>query len=89
MISCHSFVTALTLVKKRWPPMSMRQSPKRAVREMPPTTSSASSTTLVRPCLANSYAAVSPAGPAPMITCRGSASSLGSVLSAALPAVSV
>src|SRR4051794_7462798 len=52
--------------------MSNRQPSRSTVREMPPTTESASSTVGVIPCrTASSYAAVSPAGPAPMITTRG------------------
>ena len=43
-ISCQRSSTGLTLVKKRWPPMSKRQPSRSTVRLMPPTTSSASST---------------------------------------------
>ena len=48
--------------------MSNRQPSRIAVRLMPPTTVSDSSTVGVTPCLASSYAAVRPAGPAPMMT---------------------
>ena len=48
--------------------MSKRQPSRCTVRLMPPTTSSDSSTVEVTPDLASSWAAVSPAGPAPMMT---------------------
>src|ERR671911_335599 len=51
--------------------MSNRQPSRTSVRLMPPTTESASRTVLVTPDLASSYAAVRPAGPAPMMTPRG------------------
>ncbi len=50
------------------PPMSKRQPSRSTVRLMPPTTESASSTVATCPRLVNSHAAVSPAGPAPMMT---------------------
>ena len=67
-ISCQNSSTGVTLVKKRCPPTSKRHPSRSTVREIPPTTSSASSTTGRRPARTNSYAAVSPAGPAPMTT---------------------
>src|SRR3954452_23845166 len=67
-ISCHSASTWGTLVKKRWPPMSKRHPSRSAVRLMPPTTLSASSTVTSTSCLPSSYAAVRPAGPAPTTT---------------------
>src|SRR5215510_4023129 len=68
MISCQRSSTSFTLVKKRWPPRSKRYPSRTAVLAIPPTWSSASSTTTGRPFLASRYPAVSPAGPAPRIT---------------------
>ena len=48
--------------------MSKRQPPRSAVCEIPPTTFSDSNTCAGYPCLVRSYAAVKPAGPAPMMT---------------------
>ena len=69
-ISNHRSSTAVTLVKNRWPPMSKRQPSRTTVRLIPPTTSSDSRmvTPAARPALASMYAAVRPAGPAPMTT---------------------
>src|SRR5437763_7556873 len=64
--------------------MSKRQPSRSVVLLIPPTTESASSRVDVRPDLASWYAAVSPAGPAPMMTAsRGSpvASEGGSMFS--------
>src|SRR3954452_24322594 len=70
--SCQNASTSFTLVKKRWPPMSNRQPSRSTVRLIPPTTESASRTVEVMPYrVTSSYAAVSPAGPAPMITTFG------------------
>ena len=66
-ISCQNASTRDTLVKNRCPPMSKRQPSRSTVRLIPPTTSSASKTRTGSPCRSSSYAAVSPAGPAPMI----------------------
>src|SRR4051794_23394958 len=52
--------------------MSKRQPSRTAVFEMPPTTSSASNTVAVTLRLESMYAAVRPAGPAPMMTIEGS-----------------
>jgi len=60
-------------VKKRCPPISKRQPSAVAVRLIPPTTVSDSSTVLCTPRLFRTYAAVRPAGPAPMITILWSA----------------
>ena len=57
--------------------MSKRQPSRWTVREMPPTTESASSTVLVTPALASSWAAVRPAGPAPMMTTLPGPSAVG------------
>src|SRR4051812_23912588 len=73
-ISCQRSSTGCTLVKNRWPPMSKRQPSRWAVREMPPTMSSASMIVLGTPCLWNWNAAVRPAGPAPMTTTSWSVS---------------
>src|SRR5215211_2366628 len=70
-ISNHRSSTGCTLVKKRWPPMSKRQPSRSAVRLIPPTTVSASSTVDVTLRLLSMYAAVRPAGPAPTITTLG------------------
>src|SRR5205823_10617273 len=70
-ISNQRSSTGCTLVKKRWPPMSKRQPSRSAVRLIPPTTVSASSTVEVTPRLFNMYAAVRPAGPAPMMSTLG------------------
>src|SRR3954447_16829873 len=78
-ISNQRSSTGCTLVKKRWPPMSKRQPSRSAVRLIPPTTVSASSTVEVTPRLFSMYAAVRPAGPAPTITTLGAASPLGAL----------
>jgi len=70
-ISCHGASTAGTLVKKRCPPMSKRQPSRSAVRLMPPTIASPSSTVTGTLRWTSCYAAVSPAGPAPMATMFG------------------
>src|SRR3954447_18806988 len=67
-MSNHRSLTGFTLVKNRWPPMSKRQPSRTAVRLIPPTTRSASSSVGFTPRLVSMYAAVSPAGPAPMMT---------------------
>src|SRR5680860_583963 len=51
--------------------MSKRQPSRCAVRLIPPTTVSASRIVDARPCLLNWYAAVRPAGPAPMMRTSG------------------
>src|SRR5215831_8125900 len=51
--------------------MSKRHPSRSAVRLMPPTTVSASRTVDVTPRLVSTYAAVRPAGPAPMMTTLG------------------
>src|SRR5437588_12855877 len=51
--------------------MSKGQPSRSAVRLIPPTTVSASSTVEVTPRLFSTYAAVRPAGPAPMMTTLG------------------
>ena len=48
--------------------MSKRHPSRTTVWEMPPISPVASTTVLATPCFANWYAAVRPAGPAPMIT---------------------
>ncbi len=53
-ISCQSASTSGTLVKKRWPPMSNRQPSRTAVRLMPPTMASPSSTVVGTPALPSS-----------------------------------
>ncbi len=55
--------------------MSKRQPSRTAVRLMPPTTRSDSSTVGRTPRLVSMYAAVSPAGPAPTITTSNSIAS--------------
>src|SRR5262245_61318454 len=67
-ISNQRSLTGFTLVKKRWPPMSKRHPLRTAVRLIPPTTLSASRTVGATPRLVSMYAAVRPAGPAPMMT---------------------
>ena len=57
--------------------MSKRQPSRTTVRLMPPTTSSASSTVGATPRLVSMYAAVRPAGPAPMMTTSCSARGFG------------
>src|SRR5262249_15598489 len=68
--SCHSDSTGAILVKNRCPPISKRKPLYWAVREIPPTMSSPSSTVTAWPSLARRYAAVRPAGPAPITTVR-------------------
>ena len=63
----HSSITFSYLVKNRCPPGSTRQSPLLGVRAKPPTFPDASYTRGVTPLFTSSRAAVSPAGPAPMI----------------------
>src|SRR3974390_3115935 len=59
------------LEKKRWPPISMRLPLYSTDCDSPPTTRVASSTVTSRtPASASSQAAVSPAGPAPMMSTR-------------------
>src|SRR6266511_6159423 len=82
-ISNQRSSTGCTFVKKRWPPMSNRQPSRIAVRLMPPTTVSDSRTVDVTPRLVSMYAAVRPAGPAPMMTTLGDA--VGSVVTQAAP----
>lgn len=68
-ISVQKSSTCWDLEKKRCPPISNRKSLYRAVFEIPPTyLESASKTQTERPFLARRYAAVSPAGPAPITT---------------------
>src|SRR5262249_21734012 len=61
----------------RCPPMSKRQPSRTAVRLIPPTTASDSSTVGATPRFVSMYAAVSPAGPAPMMTTSCSADGSG------------
>src|SRR5919198_962027 len=67
-IDRHSSLTADTFVKNRCPPMSKRKPLYSTVRAMPPTCESFSNTWTGCPCAASRYAAVRPAGPAPMTT---------------------
>ena len=73
-ISNHRSSTGCTFVKNRCPPMSKRQPSRSAVRLMPPTTVSDSRIVDGTPRLVSTYAAVSPAGPAPMMTISWSVS---------------
>ena len=75
-ISNQRSSTGVTLVKNRWPPMSKRHPSRSTVRLIPPTTESASRTVAVAPALESMYAAVRPAGPAPMITTDSGAATL-------------
>ena len=59
--------TSSLLVKNRWPPGSIRQPPSPGVRAKPPTCPVASKMRGVTPLSTSRRAAVSPAGPAPMI----------------------
>src|SRR6185437_16139973 len=66
--SSHHCITRSLLEKKRWPPISIRLPLYRTVRDMPPISREASMTIgLISDCFRNSSAAVSPAGPAPII----------------------
>src|SRR5256885_4200654 len=65
MISCQGASTSCAFVKKRWPPRSNRKPSISTVFARPPPCRSASSTTALWPALPSTYAAVSPAGPAP------------------------
>ena len=88
-ISNHRSLTGLTLVKKRWPPMSKRQPSRTAVLLMPPTTWSASRMVDATPRLVRTYAAVRPAGPAPITTTSWRAASSPAGSGTALDEVSV
>ena len=67
--SIQRSLTSFALEKNRWPPMSIRQSPQTAVLDIPPMNADSSSTT-TRHSLdlrRSSWAAVRPAGPAPIM----------------------
>src|SRR5436305_14559448 len=67
-ISVQKSSTSLDFETKRWPPMSKWKPLYLAVREMPPTYSGSASRTVTGTFFfERRYAAVSPAGPAPMI----------------------
>src|SRR5437879_3713516 len=66
--SIHQFITRSDFEKNLWPPISIRWPLYFTVREMPPISSLFSRTTgCISVRFRSSYAAVRPAGPAPMI----------------------